>query len=270
MKRKDFLKGLGLLSGGVILSKIATPIRAEAQVTDNNNKESYTQGEVDSKLDTKSDSNHTHDDRYYTEEESDTKLSEKLDTNGDTKSTKTTFTSSDNVSVFNSGNLGGQSKYSWNAVAKVSSGETHGSLFNKISIMFKNIRTIAKLIGTTDISNIGNGTITGGLSTINSNLTDKTTWVYLGADSGTNIEGYNEIYVIWRHIGSPNVGYVWNILVNSTSYDTPIYQGYYANTGQNRASVYISSASKTLLAGSFILDDVDVTTDTVLRIFGKK
>ena len=36
--------------------------------------------------------------------------------------------------------------------------------------MFKNVRYLYKMLGTTDISGIGDGTATGGLSTLNSNL----------------------------------------------------------------------------------------------------
>ncbi len=131
MKRKDFLKGLGLLGGGVILSKMAKPLEVDAAVTDNMN-----------------------------------------DSNGikDTKNDTTAFTSSDDATIFNSGNLGGQSSYNWNAVSKLTSGEKHSSIFHKVSLMFKNIRTLAKLIGTTDISKIGNGTVTGAISNINTDL----------------------------------------------------------------------------------------------------
>ena len=45
--------------------------------------------------------------------------------------------------------------------------ETLGSIFTKISNMFKNIRWIYNYIGSTDISSIGNGTISGAISTIN-------------------------------------------------------------------------------------------------------
>ena len=95
---------------------------------------------------------------------------EYLTTTGDTKDNVTTFTSNDDDSIFNSGNLGAQSAYAWNAVSKIDSGEKHSSLFNKISTMFKNIRTIAKFLGTTDISAIGGGTVSGAISALNNSL----------------------------------------------------------------------------------------------------
>lgn len=59
----------------------------------------------------------------------------------------------------------------WIDVSTLASGEKHSSIFNKISKMFKNVRYIWKLLGTTDISGIGNGTITGAVSTLNNSLT---------------------------------------------------------------------------------------------------
>ena len=55
-------------------------------------------------------------------------------------------------------------------VELLASGEKHSSLFAKISTMFKNIRYLYKMLGTTDISSIGDGTVTGGINSINSNL----------------------------------------------------------------------------------------------------
>ena len=92
------------------------------------------------------------------------------DTDGDSKDLKVTFTSADDDSIFNSGNLAGQSAYVWNAVSTMASAEKHSSLFNKISTMFKNIRTIAKLLGTTDISSIGDGTVSGAINALNVSL----------------------------------------------------------------------------------------------------
>ena len=58
------------------------------------------------------------------------------------------------------------------SVGLLASSDTWGSRFQKISQMFKNIRYLLKMLGTTDISSIGNGTVTGALSTLNSNQTE--------------------------------------------------------------------------------------------------
>lgn len=107
----------------------------------------------------------------------------------DTKDDTISFTSNDNSSIFNSGNLGGQSAYAWTAVSKIATGEKHSSLLNKVSTMFKNIRTIAKLIGTTDISSIGDGTLSGGISSLKDSLSDISFTINLHEREASNIDG---------------------------------------------------------------------------------
>ena len=77
---------------------------------------------------------------------------------GDTADSKATFTCSD---------VSDGDAAAWTNVPALTSGETHKSLFAKMSQMFKNIRFLYKLLGTTDISNIGNGTVTNALSVLN-------------------------------------------------------------------------------------------------------
>ena len=80
----------------------------------------------------------------------------KLDKDGgDTVDNITTFTSDDATDAT-----------SWTDVDTITSGEKHSGLFSKISTMFKNIRYLYKLLGTTDISSIGDGTTTGAISTL--------------------------------------------------------------------------------------------------------
>ena len=83
---------------------------------------------------------------------------------GDTADSTATFTCSD---------VADGDAAAWTTVPALASGETHKSLFAKISQMFKNIRFLYKLLGTTDISSIGNGTVTGGISSLNDSLADK-------------------------------------------------------------------------------------------------
>ena len=84
-----------------------------------------------------------------------------LATDGDTASNVTSFTSSD---------LADGSASLWTSVATLTSGEKHSSLFAKISQMFKNVRYLYKMLGTTNISSIGGGTVTGAISSQNKAL----------------------------------------------------------------------------------------------------
>lgn len=78
--------------------------------------------------------------------------------NGDSQNNIVTFESTDSIE---------DSNILWNDVGLLQSEETHKSLFNKISTMFKNIRYLYKLIGNTDISTISDGTVTGVIDELN-------------------------------------------------------------------------------------------------------
>ena len=80
---------------------------------------------------------------------------------GDASDTTVAFASSDTPDADAS---------AWTSVATLESGEKHASLFSKISQMFKNIRYLYKMLGTTDISHIGGGTVTGAISSQNDAL----------------------------------------------------------------------------------------------------
>lgn len=82
-----------------------------------------------------------------------------LSLDGDSANNIVSYTSNDDTSVS-----------SWNDVNKLESGESHKSIFSKISTMFKNIRFLYNTLGTTDISTIGDGTVSSAISTLNSNL----------------------------------------------------------------------------------------------------
>lgn len=51
-------------------------------------------------------------------------------------------------------------------------GEKLGGIIGKVSLAIKNIKTLITLIGNTDISSIGNGTVTGAISDVNGKLSN--------------------------------------------------------------------------------------------------
>ena len=97
---------------------------------------------------------------------------------GDTTNNIVTFTSGDSPSPT-----------AWTDVNSLVTGEKHSSLLNKISTMIKNIRFLYKVLGTTDISTIGDGTVTGGLSTLNSSFKNMFTSFDIPI-AGTKITNY--------------------------------------------------------------------------------
>lgn len=113
-------------------------------------------------------------------------------TGGDTAENTTAFTSSD---------VADGSASAWTSVSKLSSGEKHSSIFAKVSQMFKNVRYLYKMLGTTDISKIGNGTCTGAISSLNDGLKkyQKQDGVYeITLESGTNTKvtvKFDKLYI---------------------------------------------------------------------------
>ena len=95
----------------------------------------------------------------------------------DTYQTKTGDTASNSV-AFSSGDS--TSPTGWADIVAVGSGETHASLFRKFSLAVKNLRYLYKMLGTTDISAIGDGTVTGGISKLNNNLAVRNLKTYTG------------------------------------------------------------------------------------------
>lgn len=77
--------------------------------------------------------------------------------------------SADSTATFTCSDVADGDAAAWTNVPALTSGETHKSIFAKMSQMFKNLRYLYKLLGTTDISNIGNGTVTNALSVLNAN-----------------------------------------------------------------------------------------------------
>lgn len=78
-------------------------------------------------------------------------LSQKLSVSGDASSTTVTFAEA-------------------GAMAELTGGETMNNLFGKLKLTVKNMLAVLKLLGKTDISAIGDGTVTGAIGALNSNL----------------------------------------------------------------------------------------------------
>ncbi|MCD8300578.1 MAG: hypothetical protein LUC41_05335, partial [Clostridiales bacterium] len=100
------------------------------------------------------------------------------DTAADTAEDTVTFTSADALEPAE-----------WTDVDVLASGEKHSSIFNKISVMFKNIRYLYKVLGTEDISSLGDGTITGALNALNTGKDDS-------GDDEDSGDGYLKMYTL--------------------------------------------------------------------------
>lgn len=81
---------------------------------------------------------------------------------GDTKDNIISFTSGDSANPTG-----------WTDVDLITSGGKHSGLWNKVSLFAKNVRYLWKLLGGTSLSGIGDGTVTGAISALNTGLTSK-------------------------------------------------------------------------------------------------
>lgn len=163
-----------------------------------------------------------------------------LEANGDSESNVTTFTSNDSTT--------GDST----APALLTSGETHASIFSKVSTVFKNVRWLLSKMGTTDISTLGDGTVTGALSTLNSNIGTKL--------SNTDIKISSKTYTItsltewwgmyawdtsYSDIGIPNNAKIISAYVGTCSGNAPLCATRFYNTSATNIRVVFSRNSPT-------------------------
>lgn len=81
-------------------------------------------------------------------------LSEYLKNNGNASNTTVSFTEATNM-------------------AELATDENMSTLFGKLKLTVRNVINVLKLLGSTDISSIGDGTVTGAVSTLNSNFESK-------------------------------------------------------------------------------------------------
>ncbi len=85
-------------------------------------------------------------------------VGKKLNKDGDLTDTTVTFTSEDD-----------ENPTTWTAMRKVVSGKLK-DILGSVSIMAKNLNYLRKMLGTDDISMLGNGTLTGAVSKLNTDI----------------------------------------------------------------------------------------------------
>ena len=107
---------------------------------------------------------------------------EYLRTDGDLKDTTVSFTSGDDLNPTG-----------WTAIGKIFSGAKLKDMLNGFSTGIKNLRFLYKLIGTTDISKIGDGTLTGIVSALNTDIQGCKDYVSYVRGIGGNSQGWHRI-----------------------------------------------------------------------------
>lgn len=97
--------------------------------------------------------------------------SAKMEKTGDSANNTVTFTSGDAASP-----------NGWADIGVVASGEKHGSLMRKFSLAVKNLRYLWKLLGSTSLSGIGDGTVTGAINELNTGMQVLTSGAYISGN----------------------------------------------------------------------------------------
>lgn len=153
-----------------------------------------------------------------------------LATDGDSQDNTVTFTSNDSLT----GNS--------TAPELLTSGETHASIFSKVSTIFKNVRWLLSKIGTTDISSIGDGSITSALSSLNANKQDTSTAITtsnIGAQSVNSAKTANTLKA-----GGTDIAMTFNYKASSTN------PTYIWGTHLGAANQYVYTPTTIVTAGN--------------------
>lgn len=138
---------------------------------------------------------------------------------------------------------------------ELTTGEKLSSIFGKLKLAVKNLKSLISLIGTTDISTIGDGTITGGLSDVNGKLGNYLITVQFklantGVIESNGIKSYDSIDVS-EAIPS---GYSLALVLGEYTGDNQFhFFGLFANPIKNTITAYIGNSSNTADSGDPIV-----------------
>lgn len=142
---------------------------------------------------------------------------------------------------------------------ELTTGEKLSSIFGKLKLAVKNLKSLIGLIGNTDISDIGDGTITGGLSDVNGKLNKFVTEkVELGSDVILNkSSNFTITFNVTKTGYIPIVVCSWALYNRDDAQYTHV-NGIEVGTGINTGYVYIqgrysnSSATGRIPANAYV------------------
>ena len=154
-----------------------------------------------------------------------------LDKTGDAKDTTVTFDSEDE-----------EHPSGWTDIAPVTGGEKQSSLWQKVSLFTKNVRYLWKLCGTNDISGLADGTLTGAVSKLNTDLQNihiKTVTGLTGPDGAGSIaypDGFTMLnaHILSAKIRFTNSEYYVFPYINADMFSDRVY--IYFQYGENKIS----------------------------------
>lgn len=138
---------------------------------------------------------------------------------------------------------------------ELTTGEKLSSIFGKLKLAVKNLKSLISLIGTTDISTIGDGTITGGLNDVNGKLN----WFDIKNVYGEyTAVGSNNSAEICRLSLTPGtwllLGYIDNSMSKDTIYNNSIFR--------ESLSHHCQTVRSTLIGGGGSVNSYAITVQT--------
>lgn len=178
----------------------------------------------------------------------------------------------DNTVAFTSNDAGPDGTPDLISLEKLTTGEKLSALMNKVSIIANNFRYFLKMLGTNDISAIGDGTVTGGLVSLNDSLKwkliktfDRPVTNYWNFD----FTQYNEILVTIEH--QTNKICTMSIPVIDLKEDVgrSYVNGYYQNSSANQAMVRFSikTSGIAFTSADAYFNGSNVVSSTIVKVY---
>lgn len=151
---------------------------------------------------------------------------------------------------------------------ELTTGEKLSSIFGKLKLAVKNLKSLISLIGTTDISTIGDGTITGGLSDVNGKLEiniEQKTGQYKNQKLNKNVTVCSITLTpgLWLIIGYIDGNISSDFIYNNTLFDQTVRESMIGGGGS--INVILRGIGTTTTVNLSTYDFVNVTSDLTYR-----
>lgn len=151
---------------------------------------------------------------------------------------------------------------------ELTTGEKLSSIFGKLKLAVKNLKSLISLIGTTDISTIGDGTITGGLNDVNGKLEmniEQKTGQYKNQKLNKNVTVCSITLTpgLWLIIGYIDGNISSDFIYNNTLFDQTVRESMIGGGGS--INVILRGIGTTTTVNLSTYDFVNVTSDLTYR-----
>lgn len=151
---------------------------------------------------------------------------------------------------------------------ELTTGEKLSSIFGKLKLAVKNLKSLISLIGTTDISTIGDGTITGGLNDVNGKLEmniEQKTGQYKSQKLNKNVTVCSITLTpgLWLIIGYIDGNISSDFIYNNTLFDQTVRESMIGGGGS--INVILRGIDTTTTVNLSTYDFVNVTSDLTYR-----